>query len=70
VQQVKDGVEWVGDIGQNINVLPRPCEIVEIHNLPQNLLVNSFTNALHNYGAGAKPHGLFFFIYIGFFHTK
>jgi hypothetical protein len=64
----------MGDIGQNINVLPNqtenPCETIKIHNMSQNLPMGSFGNALHNYGASTKPSGLFFFIYIGFFHTK
>jgi len=75
VQQVKDEVEWVGAIGQNNFVLQKPKLKIHVrqlrsiwHNLPQNSFMGSFENALHSCGASAKPHGPFFFIYIGFFH--
>jgi hypothetical protein len=31
--------------------------------------MSSFKNTLHSCGANAKPHGLFPFFYIEFFHT-
>jgi hypothetical protein len=46
VLHVKDGVEWVVVIGQNIVVLPmpieNPCDVIKIHELPQNPPACSF----------------------------
>jgi hypothetical protein len=47
-----------------------PCDAAKIHNLPQNLPMGSFGNALHRCGASVEPHGLFLLICNGIFHTK
>jgi hypothetical protein len=71
---MKDGVEWVGVIGQKKlfyqDEIENPCEEIEIHNLPQNSPMSSFINALHSCGAGAKQHGMFLLICIKFFHIR
>jgi hypothetical protein len=43
---VKDGVEWVGVIKQNIFFyqcqIENTCEAIQVHDLPQNLPMGSF----------------------------
>jgi len=55
---VKDGVGWVGVIGQNVifyqDKIVNPCEVIEIHNLPQNPPKCSFINALHRCGVSGN----------------
>jgi hypothetical protein len=44
------------------------CETCKIHNLCQDLFMNTFGNPSHGYGACAKSHSSFLFINIGLLH--
>jgi hypothetical protein len=62
------GCKWAKCLCFVTTKLKNPGEAVKIHNLPQNLPIGSFGNALHNYGANARLCGQLLLICSGFFH--
>ncbi len=71
---MKDGMEWVGVIGQKHLFrqcqIKNPCEAIKLNDLPQNLPMKSFKKSKHSCGVNVHESPWPAPFHIGFFHIK